>query len=200
VRSALKWTVPIAALLVLLVVSGGCASPGSPGQQAERSTLLAQELTGLDASVDAGEANRLAAAAVEQAALLSREFRPARPAWFNNVLVNAGLRRRGLCYHWANELFVRLHKTESRTLELHLAVANLDTPREHNSVVVTARGQPFENGVVLDGWRYGGRLYFAHIDQDTRYAWRPLPRFAMRPDIRELVDRQPKVPSSAVTK
>jgi hypothetical protein len=46
--------------------------------------------------------------------------------------------------------------------------------REHNSVVITARDQPFETGLVLDPWRNSGELYWAAAAHDD-YPWEPLP-------------------------
>jgi hypothetical protein len=46
--------------------------------------------------------------------------------------------------------------------------------REHNSVVITATGQAFENGMVLDPWRNSGNLYWDLIKMDT-YPWQELP-------------------------
>ncbi len=58
------------------------------------------------------------------------------------------------------------------TLELHWAEARPRTLREHNSVVITARGTPFLEGIVLDGWRNSGRLYWSPVALDRSYPWR----------------------------
>ncbi len=58
------------------------------------------------------------------------------------------------------------------TLELHWAEARPGTLREHNCVVVTARGQPFAQGIVLDGWRNSGRLFWSPVVLDHHYPWR----------------------------
>ena len=44
--------------------------------------------------------------------------------------------------------------------------------REHNSVVVTARGGALETGIVLDPWRESGELYWSLVSED-RYPWEP---------------------------
>jgi len=36
-------------------------------------------------------------------------------------------------------------------------------------LVVTARNQPFEDGIVLDGWRKAGRLFWCHVKEDHEY-------------------------------
>ncbi|HOC52079.1 MAG TPA: hypothetical protein PKI07_13410, partial [Verrucomicrobiota bacterium] len=45
-----------------------------------------------------------------------------------------------------------------------------ETRREHSSVVLTAPGQPFEQGIVLDAWRRSGRLYWSGVKED-KYPW-----------------------------
>ena len=61
------------------------------------------------------------------------------------------------------------------TLELRRGIAwKDDLWNEHNCVVVTARGAPFESGVVLDAWRNAGRLRWAPVRMD-HYPWRPKP-------------------------
>jgi hypothetical protein len=62
-----------------------------------------------------------------------------------------------------------------KTYQLHWGVAYRGSElREHNSVVITARGEPFETGMVLDPWRNSGDLYWALIQTDT-YPWVELP-------------------------
>jgi hypothetical protein len=125
----------------------------------------------LSATVDTEEAQTVAGCAFHTAARLTREYRVVRPALLQNVLVNAGLRKRGLCFHWTEDLLSSLQKLKLRTLQLRWGIARPGTWREHNCVVVTARRQPFAEGVVLDLWRYGGRLYWGRVEAD-HYPWR----------------------------
>jgi len=152
----------------------------------DQRVCLREQLQQLDRRVDAGEATRLAETAVVESATLAREFRAVRPAWFGNYLVNFGLRDHGLCYDWANGLYPCLHKLGLKTLELHLAVARMDTRHEHNAIVVTARGQSFADGVVLDAWRHSGRLWFGSVGSD-KYPWQPLPRDRVAPELQALI-------------
>lgn len=64
----------------------------------------------------------------------------------------------GLCFQWATELLLRLDKLKLETLELHWAESFERTASEHNVIVVTAVGQPFQRGILLDNWRYGDVL------------------------------------------
>lgn len=178
----------IVAPLLGLVLLTGCASKPWPASrmQAEK-TALRDLVLKLDASVDNQEAASLADTAMEQSAVLAREFRAVRPASLGNYLVNLGWRDRGLCYDWANALFPRLHELGLRTLELHLAVANMDTKHEHNCIVVTAQRQALAEGVVLDAWRHSGRLWFGKVSAD-KYPWQSLPQDRVPPELKKLIE------------
>jgi hypothetical protein len=65
----------------------------------------------------------------------------------------------------------RLDALKLQTLELHWAEAFSGTLSEHNVIVVTGRGQPFAQGILLDNWRYSGRLAWGPIRGDLHYQW-----------------------------
>lgn len=132
--------------------------------------VLGEQLAALSPRVRPDEANRLALAAHRVSSALARDYRAIRSPHFHNFLVNAGLRKRGLCHHWARDLGERLAASKPRSLMLRWAIARAGTLREHNAVVVTARGQRFEQGIVLDAWRRSGRLYFGPVAAD-KYPW-----------------------------
>ena len=148
--------------------------------------MLRKRLMGLSERVDQKDAARLAEAAVQKSVDLAQQYRVVRPAWLHNYLVNYQLRERGLCYDWANDLFATLHELDVTSLELHLAVARMDTPREHNALVVTAHGQPFSEGLVLDAWRRSGRLWSGPANTD-KYPWQPLPPDRIAPALQKLL-------------
>jgi hypothetical protein len=171
-------------LLLLLIEAAGCSAlPKTDSALHESSARLQRQLIALGQRVDDQEAARLAQVAVEQATNLALEYRAMWPPWVHNTMVNGGFRDRGLCFHWANDLFLRLHALGLRSLDLHLAVARMDTSREHNAVVVTASGQPFESGLVLDAWRNSGALFSGPAITD-KYPWKPLPPERIDPEIR----------------
>ncbi len=177
----------LTAVLGCVLFMTGCASAPIARHWIElQSAALRDQLVQLDKGVDASEAERLADAAVEQSAILAQRFRAVRPAWLGNYLVNLRLRDRGLCYDWANGLYLRLHELGLRSLELHLAVARMDTKHEHNCIVVTAHRQRFADGVVLDAWRHSGRLWFGDVSTD-KYPWQPLPRDRVPPELEKLL-------------
>jgi len=141
----------------------------------EKVELLQDELAALNQQADLLEAGQVAQTAVTYSNQLAEEYHLVRPAVLHNVLIRVGLKDRGLCYHWTEDLLKQLQSLDLRTYQLHWGVAHRGSElREHNSVVITARGQAFEKGLVLDPWRNSGDLYWALIKTD-RYPWQELP-------------------------
>jgi hypothetical protein len=136
---------------------------------------LKQVLVALSETVDKTEALLVAETAVRESAVLAEEYQLVRPAVAHNLLVVVGLRDRGLCYHWTEDLMKRLQALKLKSLRLHWAVAHRGSKlREHNCVVITAKDQRFFEGIVLDPWRNSGNLYWAQVAKD-QYPWKLLP-------------------------
>jgi hypothetical protein len=134
---------------------------------------LRTKLAMLSPTVRVDEAERLAMCAYKTSRRLAREYQVVFPPALNNVLINTGGRKRGLCYHWTEDLLHQLDALKLETLELHWGEAFARTFSENNGVVVTAKGQPFAQGIVLDAWRYQGRLYWGPVRKDPEgYPWK----------------------------
>ena len=137
----------------------------------EKINLLQQDLTELSDEIDYTEAGQLAETSISYSLFLADEYRLVWPPYLHNILVRVGLKDRGLCYHWTEDLMKRLTSLELSSFSLHQGVAHRGSDlREHNSVIVTARGQDFSKGIVLDPWRDSGNLYWARVKTD-RYQW-----------------------------
>jgi hypothetical protein len=134
---------------------------------------LRTKLAMLSPTVRVDEAEKLALCAYKTSRRLAREYRVVFPPALNNILINTGGRKRGLCYQWTEDLLHELDALQLETLELHWGEAFARTFSENNGVVVTARGQPFRQGIVLDAWRYQGRLYWGPVRKDPEgYPWK----------------------------
>ena len=141
----------------------------------EKLESLQDDLAALSQQANILEAQLVAETAITYSDQLAEEYQLVRPAVLHNVLIRVGLKDRGLCYHWTEDLLKQLQSLDLRTYQFHWGVAHRGSElREHNSVVITARGQAFENGMVLDPWRNSGDLYWALIKSD-RYPWKELP-------------------------
>jgi len=133
---------------------------------AANAAKLATQLASLSPRVNGGEAKLLADCAFVTASKLRREYRMFGTPIFNNFLIYHGLRKRGYCYQWSEDLLLALDKLHLRTLELHWGEHDPNTWRENNCLVVTAKGQPFNRGVMLECWRHLGHLYFGPLASD----------------------------------
>lgn len=133
---------------------------------------LRGKIMALASSVDPEEAQRVAQIAYTLGRDLKREWRVAWPPGYHNYLVHRGARKGGLCFQWAERLLLRLAEERWETLEFHWAESFETTMSEHNVIVVTAKGQHFSHGILLDNWRYGGRLVWGPIIEDPHYQWK----------------------------
>jgi hypothetical protein len=130
---------------------------------------LTKALIALAPDVDPAEAERISVTAHTTARRLSREYRVVLNPELTVFLVNAGLRKRGWCGHWAQDIGACLKELKPRTLVLHWGVAYDHTSSENNCIVVTARNQPFADGIIIDGWRRAGRLFWCPVRKDDEY-------------------------------
>lgn len=158
--------------------------------------VLRGRIMALSSSVDPEEAQRVAQIAYTTGRDLKREWRVAWPPGYHNFLVNTGARKGGLCFQWAERLLLRLAEQKWETLEFHWAESFETTASEHNVIVVTAKGQHFSHGILLDNWRYGGRLIWGPIIEDPHYQWKE-----NKAQFVHVLSKRPAVaPSSAPTK
>ncbi|SIS84417.1 hypothetical protein SAMN05421759_104244 [Roseivivax lentus] len=167
-----------AALLCAALLLAGCAAAPverDPAVSQSEIRALASAFEGLSPAVDPEEAARAARIAItyplELRALYEVEDGPV----LHNTKVNAGLKPRGLCWHWAQDMERRMRQEDFETLALHRAVA---PPRnlfrlEHSTLVISANGETMQEGLVLDPWRKGGVLYWAPVPEDPSYDWLP---------------------------
>jgi len=159
-------------IVSLAVAVGFCGE--LPAQVPPNSTVcahvLGDRIAGLGPKVRPIEARRVAECAYATARRLRRNYGTVWPPSLNNILVNTGIRKRGLCFQWAEDLLTQLDALKVTTLDLHWAEAYAGTWREHNVVVVTAKDRPIHDGILLDCWRHCGHLFWSAVATDD-YPW-----------------------------
>ena len=156
-------------LLLIALLFFGCV--GEMPRQSHSPVALANALRALSPAVNAIEARRAAECAYTTSIRLRHDYRIVGPAIFQNGLVNLGLREKGLCYHWTEDLLPEMRRLDLKTLEIHWAVSHPGDFLESNALVLTARGQPFADGIVLDAWRHAGDLYWNTVTADRAFDW-----------------------------
>ncbi|WP_204113204.1 hypothetical protein [Shimia biformata] len=164
----------VLAPLFLLMLTTACSLPSRDYSQADVDRLAAA-ITDLSPSVSPSEAARAAAISYAYGKQLAESYNVTDPALIHNNKVHSGQRDRGLCNEYTEDMLKRLKAEKFRTLTLHWATRP-PTPIMivHHSPVISAKGAPMEEGIVLDAWRDGGALFWAPVVEDTRYDWQPL--------------------------
>jgi hypothetical protein len=164
-----RWVLALASLTAWASFCRELPAQG-PAIDALRTRVLGDRIAALGPKVRRDEARRVAECAYATAELLRHKYGAVWPPLFQNFLVNTGIRKRGLCFQWAEDLLEQLDALKVTTLELHWAEARPGTWREHNCVVVTAKGQPIRDGILLDCWRHSGHLFWSVVSAD-HYPW-----------------------------
>ena len=164
----------ICLLTGLLVLAGCGVSPEKrlPAGEAEIADLREMILS-LGPEVDAEEADRAARIAFSHTRELAIAYQITDRPLIHNAKVNMGLKPRGLCWHWAEDMEKRLDAEGFETLEMHRAIANADARFriDHSTAIISRKGDGYLDGVVLDPWRLGGTLTFVQTLRDPDYDW-----------------------------
>jgi len=158
--------------ILLLVLTGCSVKEPTPKESLYKVESLTQMLLNSSSNIDKREAEDLAKSSVYYAQTLARNYKVIAPPLWQNTLVNLGLKKRGLCYEWANDLWVYLKAKNYKSLTLHYVGADIDSYFEHNAISVSAKGLGVKESIVLDAWRNSGNLYFIEIDKDEKYSWK----------------------------
>ena len=160
-------------LTLLLFLLAGCSVKTPTAQENfQNIQALTQMLLRTSKHIDRSEAEDLAKSSIFYAQKLAHKYRVISPPLWQNTLVNIGLKDRGLCYQWANDLWVYLKAKNYKSLEFYYVGANIGSYFEHNAISVSAKGESVDNSIVLDAWRNSGRLYFKKIIEDKKYEWK----------------------------
>jgi hypothetical protein len=130
---------------------------------------LRDALVALAPDVDPHEAELLSVTAHTTSRRLAREYGVTWDPAIHNFLINIGVKQRGICADYTRDIGARLKEFHFKTLVLHWGAAYAKQADENNGLVVTARNQPFLDGIVLDGWRKAGRLFWCPVKKDREY-------------------------------
>ncbi|MEM7401288.1 MAG: hypothetical protein AAF304_04995 [Pseudomonadota bacterium] len=158
---------------VLCIVVLGCSHTTSKHVDIDsRATNLTQSLESLSVQVLGQEADKVSNVLIETAIRLSDQYEMENPPLYHNMLVKMGLRDRGLCCHWAEDLHAALRKLNTSSLKFAWLVARQGSQlREHNSIVIYAEDNNWQQGIVFDPWRKAGVPFWTAVVEDD-YPWK----------------------------
>lgn len=140
----------------------------------KRIDKLRDALIAMDpATIDPAEAASVAHDAYVYPMYLANEWGLTWPPVWHNTLRNSKQRPAGLCVDWARAMRAKMRSKNLKTFDLWWGIAYRGNPwREHSTLIVTAKGKPFESGIILDPWRHSGELFWSTIDKDLEYPWK----------------------------
>jgi len=163
-------------ILLLLFIFGGCSltalPPSSPKIITTKIDKLSNMIIDLNTTIDRYEAKDIASRAVRYSKYLAKKYRVVSPPLWHNTLVNLGIRKRGLCYQWAEDLLSYLLEKKYQTIKFYTVGSSVGSYFEHNALAISAKGSTLKRAILLDAWRDSGNLYFIEIDKDKRYKWK----------------------------
>jgi hypothetical protein len=170
---------------LLVVVLTACSHVETPSNEAAYDVDgFTQDIKKLSEEVlfsDAGLASRVLMTASTE---LAKEYGMVSPPRYHNLLVHMGLRDRGLCCHWAEDLLSKLRELPTSSLKFDWLVAWQGVAlREHSTVVIYAAGSGWSDGIVFDPWRKAGVPYWAKVAADV-YPWQLHPLSGKRVKLR----------------
>ena len=160
-------------IFFLLIFLAGCSIKApTPQENFKKIEALTQMLLQTSKRVDRAEVEDFSKSSILYAQKLAHNYKVVSPPLWQNTLVNLGLKKRGLCYEWANDLWLYLKSKKYKSLKLHYIAANIGTYFEHNALSVSSKEQDVNDSILLDAWRNSGDLYFIEVKKDKKYKWR----------------------------
>jgi len=159
------------ALLCAFLLSGCAVKVASPSMK--RIEALSSLLMTLDSTIPKEATIQLAKEMFKETQILTKAFEMTSPPQYHNFLVSVGLKKRGLCYHWADALYIHFISRHYHFFSFHLMGAHIgEYWREHNVMAVAAKDTPMQEWIIVDPWREPGKLYFSKVKDDPKYRWR----------------------------
>ena len=157
--------------LLLLLVS--CTTHPIPETQQHYKEKLYAFLVHMDQDIEPSEARILARESIRHSKRLALQYKVSTPPLVHNFLTNIGVKGRGLCYQWSDDLYSHLQQYHFKSIQLLPVGAHVGSYwREHNAIVaLPVHSNDLNQGILLDAWRASGKLYFVPITQDPDYHW-----------------------------
>ena len=90
----------------------------------------------------------------------------------HNMMISVGMRKRGACKHWAEDLLTFMLPIDRKFFYLNWGEAHPGKVGEHNVAVLIPKGTPFEKGLFIDPWRTSGKPFWLKIPDDKHYHWK----------------------------
>ena len=160
------------AIVCCSIISLSCSNVPPPRESTDDSLKLESAINALSDTIDAHDARLISKLLIVSTSDLAQRYRMASPPGYHNFLVKMGLKERGLCCHWAEDLRSRFIQVNQETIKVDWLVARHGSSmREHNVIVLYGENMSWKQGMVYDPWRMAGRPYWTRVEQD-KYPWK----------------------------
>jgi hypothetical protein len=161
--------------LMLVLVVCACSHAPSSQKTTNETNILANDLAmtihSLSKAVSVSDADQTSRKLINITSALAEHYKINHSPLFHNVLVNTGVKKRGLCCHWAEDLHQELRRLKISSLKFDWLVSRLGSKlREHNTIVIYAADSSWSEGIVYDPWREAGKPYWIKV-ADDKYPW-----------------------------
>ncbi|MCP5464744.1 MAG: hypothetical protein H7A33_06960 [Deltaproteobacteria bacterium] len=117
------------------------------------------------------ESTWLAVSLINKTAELKEKYKSIFIPIVHNMMIDVGVRKRGACKHWAEDLLEYLRPQERRFFDITWGEANVGKITEHNVAVLVPRTLDMQEGLVYDPWRTGGKPFWVRVKEDSHYNW-----------------------------
>lgn len=132
---------------------------------------LSFDVQSLSKEISKSEALKISYEAITYSKKLANKYKVTTTALFHNTLINLNIKKRGYCYHYANDLHRYLKTKKFKSFKFIRAVSKRGEYFEHSSLVLTRDDLSFEDSLILDAWRDTGDLFWSRVKDDNKYKW-----------------------------
>lgn len=119
------------------------------------------------------ESLNLAIGVVDEIGRLKSKYKSFAIPIVHNMLIDVGLKKRGACKHWAEDLLTFLRTTKRDFFYVTWGEANPKKMTEHNVAVIYPNHASFYDGLLIDPWRTSGKPFWIPVKKDKHYKWNP---------------------------
>lgn len=164
-------------LIIILLLSlffSGCAIKHDNitiNKSDKKIKKLSNTLQSLSESINPDEADDLAKFSASYTKILANKYKLLVSPNFQNFLINIGIKKEGYCYNYADDLVYALSNRGYESFKLYRVIHKKGSMFEHSAVLVRAFDKE-SSGVILDGWRDAGELYYSLLKDDKSYDWK----------------------------
>lgn len=117
------------------------------------------------------ESTFLAVKLVQHIDVLKEKYRSIFIPIVHNMMIDIGVRKRGACKHWAEDLLDFMRPMHRDYFVVTWGEANPEKFTEHNVAVVIPKGGTFDDGMLIDPWRTSGKPFWIGVTKDSHYHW-----------------------------